>query len=141
MCRFVKVNNEYINMDIIARYWKNQDGTIYIEMTDGTMKSVPPGYADTLWDSLNGFDYIVQVIPVKEPLYLVHKDDDGSHFTTPIFYLGLLASGGIKAIENTEGWFDLADENYFSGCMGEYHKYQLDEFPDIQIIDESEVNP
>lgn len=135
MSRFVDVRGKRINMDTVAQYWRTPNGTIYIEFTNGESENVP--YSDFQMEQLDGEDFVVQVVPVTEPIYHVWKDEDNQYWATPVHYLGVCADGVVKALDNVGGYFEATID-----ADGIYYKCQLSQYPGIRIddgTDEGEV--
>lgn len=130
MERFVDVNKRYTNVNNIHRFWRKNEENIYVELEEGEIKVINTKRPDLVFEELSGGDYLIQVIPVKEELFAVYKDDD-SYFGTPIYYLGVFADGNIHGLVNLDGYFEKT--NNCSNHLGDYHRYQLEEFPGIEI--------
>lgn len=126
MSRFVDVMGKRINMDTIAQYWRTRNDTICIEFTNGESENVP--FSNFLLNQLDGEDFVVQIIPVTEPIYYVGQDENKQYRASPIHYLGVCANGMVKALVNAGGYFEATLDGY-----GIYYECQLDEFPGIQI--------
>lgn len=126
MSRFVDVIGKRINMDAVARYWPTANKTIRIEFTNGECENVP--FSNFLLQQLDGEDFVVQIIPVTEPIYYVWQDENKQYWAFPIHYLGVCANGLVKALVNVGGYFEATLDGY-----GIYYECQLDEFPGIQI--------
>ena len=136
MSRFVEVNGEHVSIDTIKSYYQSADGRLYVQYLDGTESVVSSKVAAYVMERLNGADYIIQVIPVMEPVYAVYTDEQpDTYFAEPVHYLALCADGEIRGVEYCDGWFECVSIEH-GNCVGLYHKDQLMRFPGVETVEE-----
>jgi len=83
---------------------------------------------------------VIQVIPCKESIYTVYKEDNGTFTAYPVYYLGLYDYGALKPIDLWEGRFLDMDAFESTNYEGVFHEYQLPEkFPNIDIHDKENM--
>lgn len=105
MSRFVSINGEYLNMDMIASARKVGKDRACVVLKDGTERIVHSCELDA-FDSRNK---IIQVIPVSSPLYVIYETEDAASEVI-IYYLGLTELGELRPlILVSDQYFDFAD--------------------------------
>lgn len=130
MARFIEANGLYINVDFVKQYWRTKSEKLCIELSNGGTVSVSPSHADYVQAELEGRYYVVELVPVQEPVYAVYDKETGGYFAGRIHYIALCADGYIRGVENFGGGFDLLSDG---DCAGVFHRNQLGQFSNIEI--------
>ena len=98
MSRFKEIGSTYVNIDKIETFWRDDKNVLTVELDDGqTLRTRDVMHA--LENSIIGYDYIVQVIPCIKPLYIRYKGENEKKYESPIYYMGLCASGDVRPLE------------------------------------------
>lgn len=112
MSKFVMVNGEYVNTDMVMSARKLGKDRASVVLKDGTERITHSVELDA-FDSRNK---IVQVIPVQVPLFVIFETEDAVTEEV-INYLALTESGEIRPLILTSSqYFDFADDG--EGYLG-----------------------
>ena len=99
MSRFERISGRYINVDKIRCYWREGERgeCIAVELDDGGMLR-EHDVRRMIERCIDGVFHIVQIIPCIKPLYARYTED-GKEVESPIYYLGLCASGHARPLD------------------------------------------
>lgn len=116
MVRFEKIGNTYVNVDKIRSFWRDstKDEILVVKLDDGDVLRTHDERSG--WqNAISGYEHIVQVIPCIKPLYVRYRGEDGNECESPVYYMGLCASGDIRPLEICG-----ADMVYFADDMSNF---------------------
>lgn len=105
MSRFVMINDQYINMGMVASARKVGKDRTCITLKDGTEHTTH----DIALDAFDSGNRIVQIIPASSPLYVIFETEDEATEEI-VYYLALTESGEVRPlILVSDEYFDFAD--------------------------------
>ena len=92
MSRMIRLENTMINADYIVSVRVMADDELRIKMNDGTVHIASKQY----WDTISGYEHIVQVIPCDDPVDVVLEN--GEKYSSSAGFLCVTADGCIRTL-------------------------------------------